>query len=491
MSAARRPIPPASATLAVLPVFFDLAGKDVLLAGATARAVWKAELLASTGARVHVRAADPCREMTDLLARLPQLQMVRRDWQPADFDGVTLAVGDMPEAAEAARFHAAARAAGVPVNCIDAPSFCDFQFGAIVERSPLVIGISTQGAAPVLGQALRLRIEAILPQTLRAWMAAAKAWRSERAPADLPFRTRRAFWTRFAARALAGDAPPDMTDLARLLAAAEDEAAAGPSGRVTLVGAGPGDPELVTLKAVRALQEADVVLFDDLVSPLVVDMARREAVKIAVGKRGYKPSCRQSDITARLIALARDGKRVVRLKGGDPMIFGRANEEIAALRAAGIPVAVIPGVTAALGAAAALGTSLTERDSSRRVQFITAHARDGSLPDDIDWPALSDPHATSIVYMGVRTLPALTERLLQHGLDPATPAVLVERATWADQREVRAPLRELTAMVGGLDLAGPCLVMIGRVFATPHPYSAATDDGRRADDPAASLHLVE
>ena len=489
MSDAQRPVLPAPSSLAVLPVFFDLAGKEVLLAGATSRAVWKAELLASTGACVRVRAADPCREMTDLLARLPQLQMATRDWQQADFHGVALAVGDMPDAAEAARFHAAARAAGVPVNCIDAPSFCDFQFGAIVERSPLVIGISTQGAAPVLGQVLRLRIEAILPQTLRAWMAAAKAWRADLAPAGLPFRTRRAFWARFAARALAGDGPPTTADLTDLLAAVAE--VDDPTGCVTLVGAGPGDPELVTLKAVRALQEADVVLFDDLVSPLVVDMARREAVKIAVGKRGYKPSCRQSDITARLIALARDGKRVVRLKGGDPMIFGRANEEIAALRAAGIPVAVVPGVTAALGAAAALGTSLTERDSSRRVQFITAHARDGSLPDDIDWAALSDPRATSIVYMGVRTLPALTERLLQHGLDPATPAVLVERATWADQREVRAPLRELTAMVGGLDLAGPCLVMIGRVFATPHPHVAPADGRGRAADPAASLHLVE
>ena len=474
MSDPRQP-PPA---LAVLPVFFDLSGKQVLLAGGSDRAVWKAELLAATGAIVRLRAAAPSATMQALVAQTPTLRLEQRAWQLDDFDGVALALGDMADDAAAARFHAAGRLAGVPVNCIDAPAFCDFQFGAIVERSPLVIGISTNGAAPVLGQALRLRFEALLPQSLRAWMTAATSWRARLGPLDLPFRVRRAFWALFAARALAGTSDPGSADFETFLSEARASVPQGGGGRVTLVGAGPGDPELVTLKAVRALQDADVVLYDDLVAPEVVAMARREATKMSVGKRGYRPSCRQSDITAHLVELAGAGKRVVRLKGGDPMIFGRANEEIAALRAAGIPVDVVPGVTAALGAAAALRTSLTERDRSRRVQFVTAHARDGTLPDDIDWDALSDARATSVVYMGVRTLPALVARLLAHGLDPATPAVLVERATWTDQREIRAALGALPAAVAASELRGPCLVMIGGVFA-----------GDEADRASISSHL--
>ena len=189
----------------------------------------------------------------------------------------------------------------------------------------------------------------------------------------------------------------------------------GGRGCVALVGAGPGDPELITLKALRVLQAADVVLYDDLVAPEIIGMARREAARIAVGKRGYRASCKQDDIVARLVALAQEGKRIVRLKGGDPCVFGRANEEIAALTAAGIPVEVVPGITAALGAAASLKLSLTERERARRIQFITAHAHNGRLPDDIDWASICDPRAATAVYMGLRTLEALSQRLLRPG----------------------------------------------------------------------------
>jgi len=233
---------------------------------------------------------------------------------------------------------------------------------------------------------------------------------------------------------------------------------------VVLVGAGPGDPELITLKAQRALHNADVVLYDDLVAPAVFDMARREATKIPVGKRGYKPSCRQDHITALLVKLALEGKRVVRLKGGDPSIFGRANVELAALRDANIPVEIIPGVTAALGAAASLQISLTEREFSRRVQFITAHARDGKLPDDIDWRSICDPRASTVVYMGVRTLDALSQRLLAEGIEPGTPALLVERATWPDEHRVFGTIADLPAKVAAISPDGPCLVMIGAIF---------------------------
>lgn len=450
--------------LAVLPVFFALKGKRAVLAGASPRAVWKAELLHAAGAILDVIAAEPCAEMRALLARCPNARLIERRWAPGDLSEAAMALVDAQDDAEAGAFQAAAKAAGVPMNAIDNPAYCDFQFGALVNRSPLVIGISTHGTAPVFGQAIRARLEMLLPAKLQDWAQAARRWRARLNPLHLSFQARRAFWERFSDAALGpgGDAPDDKQFDTFLQAAAPDRA---PTGRVALVGAGPGDPGLITLKAVRALQGADVVLFDNLVAPEIVAMARREAQKIDVGKRGYRPSCKQEDITQMMVDLGLAGKAVVRLKGGDPMVFGRANEEIAALHAAGVAVEVIPGVTAALGAAAALQISLTERDIARRLQFITAHARDGRLPEDIDWRALCDPHAATVVYMGVRTMDALVARLLETGLDPATPCVLVERATQANERRVAGPIAAMPAKTAAAQPDGPCLLMIGPVFA--------------------------
>ncbi|MCX7900268.1 MAG: uroporphyrinogen-III C-methyltransferase, partial [Methylocystis sp.] len=236
-------------------------------------------------------------------------------------------------------------------------------------------------------------------------------------------------------------------------------------GRVPLVGAGPGAPELITLKGMRALAGADVVLFDDLVPASILDLARREATRINVGKRGYAPSVRQEEISALLVKLAREGKNVVRLKGGDPLIFGRANEEIAALRDAGFTVDIVPGVTAAFAAAAALGSSLTSRETARRVQFITAHTKDGEFPEDFDWGALADPRATTCVYMGNRTLPALCARLLKEGLPADTPAFVVERASTPQERVISGVVGDLPQKVEGEALAGPVLVLIGTALA--------------------------
>lgn len=463
--------------LAVLPVFFRLAGKRVLLAGGGDGAAWKAELLAATGARVTVCAPEPGEKMRQAAEDLAQVDIVLRAWAPEDMDGCALAVGDVESDEEAARFRAAARLKGVPVNVVDRPDFCDFQFGGIVERSPLVIGISTDGGAPVFGQEVRARIEAVLPHGLRAWAKAAKAWRPAVAARRLDFRARRRFWQRFTARALSrAQEEPTNGDLADLLASIDEDAAPAARGSVVLVGAGPGDPDLLTVKAVRALQSADVVLYDDLVSPRTVNAARREATRIAVGKRGYKPSCTQEDITALLVSLAAEGKRVVRLKGGDPMIFGRAGEEIAGVLAAGIPVEIVPGVTAAAGAAASLGLSLTERETARRVQFITAHARNGRLPDDLAWAALTDPRATTVVYMGVKTLPVLVERLLAEGLDPKTPGVVVERATWPDERRIHGTVSELPEKIARAQPSGPCLILLGAALAGPALPVAKTRD---------------
>src|SRR6202140_5423550 len=370
--------------LARLPAFFALENKRAVVAGGSPAATWKAELLSAAGARVEVFAAAPGEEMLALAGAPPRGPVILHDrtWSPEDFAGAAIAVADCADDREAAQFAAAARAAGVPVNICDRPGFSHFAFGAIVNRSPLVIGISTDGASPVFGQAIRAKIEALIPNGFSRWAEAARTWRPRVQALALPFRGRRSFWEKFTARAVAApDRAPTEADLDALLG----PATAQQPGAVVLVGAGPGNPELLTLRAVRALQSADVILFDDLVATDILDFARREAKKMLVGKTGHRASCRQDDINALMISLARAGRRVVRLKGGDPMIFGRADEEIAACRAAGIAVEVVPGITTAQGVASRLLVSLTRRGQARRVQYITGHGHDGKLPPDIDW----------------------------------------------------------------------------------------------------------
>src|SRR6478736_4218556 len=357
------------------------------------------------------------------------------------------------------------RAAGVPVNVIDKPAFCDFSFGAIVNRSPLVIGISTDGAAPVFAQAVRAKLEALLPKGFADWAAAAGRWRGALKLAGLSFAARRKFWHLFTAHAMANpDREPAQADFDSFVAEVKGLGTAVENGSVTLVGAGPGDPELLTLRAVRALQSADVILFDDLVSREVLDFARREARKMLVGKTGFEPSCKQEDINALMVGLARQGKRVVRLKGGDPLIFGRAAEEIAACEEANIAVDVVPGITAAQGAAAKLGIPLTDRKRARRVQYVTGHASEGALPGDLDWQSLADPTTTTAIYMPTRTLAALVARAIAEGLDPHTPALAIARATRPDQAVVAAPISELPLRVAEANLPGPVLVMLGHAL---------------------------
>ena len=427
------------APLANLPLFHRIAGRKVLVLGDSAGAQWKAELLAAAGARV---------------------QRIEQDWQAADFRDAALAVADLPDDAAAHRFIREAHAAGVLVNIIDRTELCDVQFGTIVNRSPVVVAISTDGAAPVLGQSIRERIESILPLGLSAWAKAAKDWRPRLKRTIDAFADRRLFWQRFAEAAWREpERPPTDRDFDALLAARDPD----PRGSVTLVGAGPGDPELLTLKAVRALQRATYILYDDLVGADILELARREAIRIAVGKTGHGPSCSQSDINSRLIELAGAGETVVRLKGGDPLIFGRATEEMEACRAAGIPVAVVPGISAGQGAAAALGISLTERNLARRVQFVTGHGADGCLPQDIDWGAVADRKATTLLYMPRRTLPQFVRKALAKGLDPATPAVAISAATLPDQRHVGSPVIDIVAATAELPAGAPVVIIIGSV----------------------------
>ncbi|WP_246662917.1 siroheme synthase CysG [Pseudolabrys sp. FHR47] len=460
-------------TLARLPVFFALSGRQTLVAGGSAAAAWKVELLLAAGAHVAVYAQEIGEEMQAVIgAALPgTVTWHARGWQPEDFAGAALAVGACEnDEDDAARFAAAARAAGAPVNVIDKPDYCDFSFGSIVNRSPLVVGISTDGAAPVFAQAVRAKIEAVLPHGFAAWAAAARFWRGRVKESGLSFAGRRKFWQLFAGLAIANPGrTPAESDLASLMADVDRLGPTAHAGSVTLVGAGPGDPELLTLRAVRALQSADVILFDDLVSGEVLDFARREARKILVGKRGHGPSCRQSDVNDIMVSLARQGRHVVRLKGGDPLIFGRAGEEIAACQQAGIPVEIVPGISAVQGAASRLGVSLTGRGQARRLQLVTGHAANGELPDDIDWQSIADGAATTAIYMPVKTLSAFVTRAVAAGLDAGMPAVAIANATRPSERRVVSTIAALHDDIAQAQLTGPVLVIIGKVLDTALP----------------------
>ena len=451
--------------LATLPVFLKLAGRVAVVAGDSAGAAWKANLVLAAGAHTLVYSPTPGEELVALAQARPDLLLERRVWRPADLFGAGVAVLASLNEEEIDAFRAAAHAAGAFVNIIDNAEASDFSFGAIVNRSPLVIGISTDGAAPVFGQAIRARLEAVLPTSLKAWAQAAKIWRARLQPLNLDFSRRRRFWERFADMSLrAGGRGPGDDDFAQL-SANEDSNAASQNGEIVLVGAGPGDAELLTLKAVVALQGADVILHDRLAEGALM-LARREARRINVGKRAGAPSPSQAEITAMMIALARDGQRVVRLKGGDPAVFGRANDEITAARAAGIKISVIPGVTTALAAAAELQLSLSDRELAPRIQFATAHDGDGETPSDLSWAALAAPDATTAFYMGARKLPALVDRLIAEGLDAETPALYLENVSRSDFVRVRAPLGELPGRVGERARNGPALLLYGRALAS-------------------------
>ena len=481
------------APLAKLPVFWSLDGQTVIVAGGTDGAAWKAELLAACGALVQVYCPED--KLSEVMASLidahsPAGQQISpfeveisgrteggshtrkggivchsHHWHVGIFENAALALADCETDEEAEAFHKAARAAGVPVNVIDKPAFCQFQFGSIVNRSPVIVSISTDGAAPILAQAIRRRIETLLPQALKGWAELARDIRDRVNEHLSPGPQRRTFWERFVDHTFASNQSPEEGVERALLTEAKSRSEAPPPGRVTVVGAGPRAAALLTLKAVRALQSADVILFDDLVSSEVLELARREAKRMLVGKRGGRESCKQDDINAMMVNFAKAGKRVVRLKSGDPMIFGRAGEELARLEAEGIPVDVVPGITAASAMASALGISLTHRDHAQSVRFVTGHSRHGDLPASTNWANLADPTVTTVFYMGGRTAEKIRDALASNGMPLSTPAVIVTSVTRPNERRWSGTLNELAEAVAIIGVDEPILLGIGNAFA--------------------------
>ncbi|MBP7241281.1 siroheme synthase CysG [Amaricoccus sp.] len=438
------------------PVFLDLRDRRVVVAGAGEVAVAKLRLLLKTEARIEVYGARPAAEVA-VWAAEGRIALVAREIATGDADGTALVYGAAGDAAADARAAEIGRAAGALVNIVDDLDGSDFITPAIVDRDPVTVAIGTEGAAPVLARKIKAEVEALLPARLGALTRIGQAFRGRVEALD--GKARRSFWSRFyferGPRALeAGESAVQVT-LERLLAEGEDAR----EGFVHFVGAGPGDPELLTLKARKLLHEADVVIHDRLVPQAILELARREATILSVGKQAYGPSWRQDDINALIVATAARGETVVRLKGGDPVVFGRLDEEIAAVEAAGIGYAVVPGVTSASAAAAAVGQSLTRRGRNSIFRILTGHDVDGFV--DHDWRELARPGVTAAVYMGVRASSFLRGRLLMHGARADMPVTAIENASRPGQRVIATTLIELPNALAASSPDGPVMLLLG------------------------------
>jgi len=441
-----------------------LPGTSIVLIGADDAAAAKARLFDGSGAKLRWFAGPTAVSGDAWITRWPDA---------ADLSGARLVFIALPDPKQAAAFADLARASGAQVNVVDQPGLSDFHTPALIDRDGVVVGIATGGAAPVLAREVRARVEAALPQGLDRLARLAEGLR-ETVMATLPdFMARRRFWEtafRGAARdlALSGQTAEARREMLRLLNTPER-----PQGVVHLVGAGPGDPELLTLKALRALQDADLVIHDRLAPPAVLDRARRDARRIYVGKRRGEHSVPQEQIAALMIAEAKAGHRVVRLKGGDPFVFGRGGEELEAVRAAGIDVIVVPGITAALGCAAAAGIPLTHRDQAQAVSFVTAETRAGGTGPD--WTSLAAPNHTLAVYMGVAGAAAVQAGLIDAGRAPDTPVAVIENGSRPDQRVVTGRLDDLARLLAREKVVSPALLIVGDVAAWARTSSTAQE----------------
>jgi uroporphyrin-III C-methyltransferase/precorrin-2 dehydrogenase/sirohydrochlorin ferrochelatase len=452
-----------------LPVFLDTATGHVVLAGNGHAAPAKLALLRAAGATVYWFAGASHSDLAN------DDNVIVFDRDPADEDlkgalAVICAANDERDAALAAR----ARALGIPVNVVDRPQISTFIIPAIVDRGEVVIAIGTGGASPVLARRLREKIEAILPARIGAFAALLRRYREPFAAARHAGVSLRRFWEEIvdgpvASLFLAGREAEAEAALSKAIAESGQPSQAR-SGTVHLVGAGPGDPDLLTLRALHLLQAADIVFYDDLIGPEILGRARRDAELHFVGKRKGEPGIGQAEINRRLVEAAKQGKQVVRLKGGDPFIFGRGGEELEHLREAGIDVTVVPGITAALGCAAEAGLPLTFREEASRVTFITASTAEGA--DHIDWTSLGGIDTTAVIYMGLTAASTVRDGLIGAGRDRDTPTAVLARGTRPDAQAVVGKLHELPALATRAG-KGPALLVIGDVVARSDAWRAS------------------
>lgn len=443
-----------------LPVFMDVVNQPCLVVGGGEVAVRKVALLREAGARVSV-VAPILSESLAALAGSQSIEHLSREFRPDDVSGRQLVVAATDDEKVNRDVSAACKALRIPVNVVDRPDLCSFIVPSIIDRSPLVVAVSTGGASPVLARLIRAKLETVIPASFGRLAGLVGAFRDKvkarfAKPAD-----RRVFWERvlegpIAEMVYAGKQQDAERALEKALVKGESA-----RGEVFLVGGGPGDPDLLTFRALRLMQQADVVVYDRLVSPEVLALTRRDAQHIYAGKERSNHSLPQEDINALLVRLAREGKRVVRLKGGDPFIFGRGGEEIATLAEEGIPFQVVPGITAATGCSAYSGIPLTQRGYSTSVVFATGSLRDGSI--DLNWDALAHPDQTVVFYMGLHGVDTICRELIAHGMPATTPAALIQQGTTWHQRVLASTLAALPEVVAREEIHAPTLVIVGEV----------------------------
>ena len=450
-----------------LPIFLRMQNRPAVVVGGGAVAARKAELLLKCGA--HVRLVAPAlgasaRELLRQHGDAAQLSHLEAAFAAAHLKGATLVIAATDSDLVNGQVAQAARAGGIPVNVADDAAHSDFILPAIVDRAPVIVAVSSSGATPVLARRLRELIESLLPARLGSLARFAGAQRSRVNQALQPA-LRRPFWERFFGSAanlehLTRDEPAMQRAFAAQLATFSNRKGVAGPGEVYLIGAGPGDPDLLTLRALQLLQQADVLLYDRLVSPAILERARREATRIFVGKEVGEATLSQERINELLIEHARRGLTVARLKGGDPFVFGRGGEEVAALARHGIAVTVVPGITAALGAAAAAGIPLTQREVSQSVTFAPGHV---AVADTLDWPALARSGHTVVFYMAMAQLAGLTERLRAAGAPPERPVALIAQATLPTQRVVHGTLADIADIARAGSFGAPALLFVGDV----------------------------
>jgi len=448
-----------------LPVFLRLTNRKVVITGGATIAARRTEIALRSGADVFLFAGRLSDEFDDLRDH-ERMTHETRPPSSRDLDGAALAFGATGDAAQDEALYDLARSAGVPVNIADAPGLCDFIMPSIVDRSPLVVAISSSGNAPILARILKARLETMLPAAYGKIANFAGRFREQVMTRLAKTASRRHFWEQaiegsVADLILAGDERSATAQLLSQLDTAAIDEGRPARGEVYLVGAGPGDPDLLTFRALRLMQRADVVLYDRLIGDGILNLVRRDAERIYVGKLPRQHTMKQTEMSQLLVSLAREGKRVLRLKGGDPFIFGRGGEEIETLASEDIPFQIVPGVTAAAGCAAYAGIPLTHRDHAQACVFVTAHGKDGVL--DLDWDVLLRPGQTVAVYMGLSSLGQLCDELIAHGAPADLPAAVIDNGTRPGQRVVTGPLQTLADRTARAGFAGPAMVIVGSV----------------------------
>lgn len=471
-----------SAQLTTFPAFMRVDARKVAIIGNGAEAAAKARLVANTSANIAVYADAPETELTESLSRLG-IEPVRQAYKAAQLDGATLVFAATGDPAQDRAIVADARALRIPANAVDQPDYCDFLTPALVNRAPVAVAIGTEGAGPVLAQMIRARVDRMLQPSLGRLARLAADYRiavDRLVPRGV---ARRVFWRRFFEADVAGHVAQGDISLARRAATRLLRGRAPVPGHIWLVGAGPGAEDLLTLRAQRAMMEADAIVYDALVPEAIVALGRRDAERIPVGKRKGCHSKSQNDINDLLIRLGREGKRVVRLKSGDPLIFGRAGEEMAALRDADVSFEIVPGITSAIAAATDFDLPLTLRGVASSLVFTTGHDLTGAaLPD---WARLAVSGATLCVYMGGSVAASVAERLIEAGLPADVTVAAVENASRDERRMFHGTLADLPALEQRDDLAGPVMVIIGDAVAGANfDHSTPISEGRFALSPA-------